>query len=91
MKIYFLIATLMLTFGSLHAQYHHTCTSGCEIAFQDGSKRFNYYRKCDHCGYTESNIKRPGDTSTGLLAGSYLCIKCRKSSPVRIKTSTKPK
>ncbi len=63
---------------------NHVALQGAVIVEQDGTSRFTYCRKCEACGYVESNMKRYTGGSFGKSTSSFYCPKCKNNQSIEI-------
>lgn len=63
---------------------NHVALQGAVIVKQDGTSRFTYCRKCEACGYVESNMTRNTNGSGGKLKSSFYCPKCKNNQSIEI-------
>lgn len=69
------------------ARINHVALQGAVIVEQDGTSSFTYCRKCEACGYVESNMKRNTGGSYGKLVTSFYCPKCKNNQTIEIEHS----
>ena len=62
----------------------HVAIEGAVIVSQDGTANFSYYRKCEACGYVESNVKNNTSGSYGKLTSGFYCPKCKNHQDIII-------
>jgi len=67
--------------------YYHAAIKGAVIVEQDGSSGYYYMRKCDSCGYTESNCKVGAHSTYGETHSGWTCYKCHAHQEIVIKTT----
>ena len=67
--------------------YYHAAIKGAVILEQDGSPNFVYCKKCDACGYTQSNIRTNVSAKLGEMHSSFLCFECHQNQEIVIKTT----
>lgn len=64
------------------AYINHVALQGAVIVKQDGTGNYTYYRKCEVCGYIESNVQRSGYAISGKSSSSFYCQKCRSTQKI---------
>ena len=69
------------------AYINHVALQGAVIVKQDGTSRFTYCRKCEACGYVESNMKINTNGSGGKLTSGFYCPKCKNNQTIEIEHS----
>lgn len=62
----------------------HVAIEGAVIVNQDGTADFSYYKKCEACGYTESNMRINTSGSYGKLTSGFYCPKCKNHQDIII-------
>ena len=67
--------------------YYHAAIKGAVIVEQDGSSGFSYVKRCDSCGYTESNITINTHSTYGEMHSGFTCYKCHTHQEIVIKTT----
>ena len=67
------------------ARYNHVAIQNCVVNKQDGSPDFEYYYKCDACGYMGDWPKTASSTGDSV-ADSFFCDTCNDWKMVYIDT-----
>ena len=63
----------------------HVAVQGAVIVRQDGTASFTYCKKCEACGYIESNTRiNSGGTGPSKLTSSFYCPKCHNRQDIVI-------
>jgi uncharacterized protein YxeA len=63
----------------------HVALQGAVIVKQDGTENYVYCRKCESCGYIESNMKCNAYASPHATSSSgFYCPKCKKLQNIEI-------
>ncbi len=63
----------------------HVALQGAVIVQQDGTEKYVYCRKCEACGYIESNMRcNTYGSSHGTLLSGFYCPECGNNQKIEI-------